>query len=107
MTGLTLSIQSKTLSETEIRTIIESKNEILPANVLNSGNRSNFTGEIEAYVVVLVGLTGNIALNIVASALYDLIKNYAVKVKIKGKELKIDEPKTLEEQIKDIENDKN
>lgn len=63
----------------------------------NRGHRRHrgFDGSQVDVVTIAISIIGNVAINIVASTLYDLLKKSAVKVRANGVDVGLDDPDAM------------
>lgn len=74
--------------------------------IVSHVRRSSLSGDTVNVLVVAAEIGGALALNIVASFLYDLLKAGLVKAKVDGREVKGDSAADVTRQLTEIRDDK-
>ncbi len=101
---LILTLDSSSLPLASLKECVDKTPSLNKSKIVAAGTRENFSGEVESYMVIAVSIVGNLALNVIASAIYDLVKSGVVRVRAKGRIIDGENVASVEEQIENISN---
>ncbi len=79
--------------------------EFADIEVVQQGRKTNLAGDSTSFLTVVISAATNIALGVLSSYLYDLIKQRGATIKIEGKRLLAQSAKAIEDVLRQADDE--